>query len=691
MLYGVSYYFEYQPFDRLDDDVRMMAEAGIDYARIGDSIWSLCEPREGEFDLDWLERVLDALHAAGIQTILTTPTYAIPPWLHRRHPEIMAVRADGRATAYGARQNVDVTNPTYRHYAERITRLLLERYAQHPSVIGFQVDNETGTAGAQNHAVVDAFTEHLKRAYGSVDRINDLWGLTYWSHRLGDWSDLWPPAGNTSPGYDLAWRRFQASMTTEFLAWQVGIVREYARPDQVVIQDVVGFHGKSDADRYAIGDVMDVVAENFPHATQDGLAHPPVDGLAMYPARTTGTGPAQLYQRSDMAYGVKKANFFITEMNPISIAGSDNVFPCYDGQWRMAAFSTISRGADMVAYWHWHSLHYGHEIYSHGILNHDLEPNRNYDEVATIGRDLAAHGDTLTGLTPEAEVAFLYSYDSRWAMACQPPLKTADGAAPDPRSYERVFDTIYRGFFDARAQSIVLRAGADVSAYPIVVAPALYVADDALLEGLASYARDGGHLVLTMRTGYADEHARARWVRSPGPLREAAGVGYNLYSNLASPVGVVAGGAGFEVAPGAQALAWMDELVVEDESTEVLARYTHPHFGRFPAVTSHRYGAGRVTYVGTLPDAALARAVGDWVLQSAGVQPLGAGLPEPVRVTRAQARDGRRLWFVSNWSFDEQTLPDDLLKGTDLFASAAVGPGRPLRLGAWDIRVVAED
>lgn len=689
MLYGVSYYYEYQPFDRLDDDVRMMVEAGINYARVGDSIWSLCEPREGEFDLDWLQRVLDALHAAGIRVVLTTPTYAIPPWLHRRYPEIMAVRRDGQVTPYGARQNVDVTNPTYRHFAERITRLVLERYAQHPSVIGFQVDNETGTAGAHNPSVIDAFREHIRRTYGTVDKVNEIWGLTYWSHRLSDWADLWAPAGNTSPGYDLEWRRFQAGMTTEFLQWQVDIVRDYARPEQFVTQDVVGYHGKPDADRYAIGAVMDVQAENFPHATQDGLAQPPVEGLHMYPARTAGSGPAQLYQRSDMAYGVKRSNFFITEMNPISIAGSDNVFPGYDGQWRMAAFSTISRGADMVAYWHWHSLHYGHEIYSHGIVNHDLEPNRNYDEVAGIGRDLAKHGDLLTGLTPEAEVAFLYSYDSRWAMACQPPLKTADGAAPDSRSYERIFDTFYRGFFDARAQAIVLPAGSDVSAYPVVVAPALYVADDATLDGLARYAHDGGHLVLTIRTGYADEYARARWVRAPGPLREAAGVGYNLYSNLAAPLPVTSVSGGLEVPPGALATAWMDELVVE--GADVLAGYDHPHFGRFPAVTTHRYGAGRVTYVGMLPDTGLAREIGSWVLRASDIEPLGAGLPESVRMTRARARDGRSLAFVSNWSFETPELPDDLVKGTDVFAGEPVGPGRPVRLGAWDIRVIAED
>jgi beta-galactosidase len=676
VLFGVSYYHEYQPFERLDEDVAMMRRAGIDYARLGDSIWSLCEPREGEFHLDWLRRILDALHAGGISVVLVTPTYAIPPWLARRHPEVLRDRADGRKVAFGGRQNMDITNPTYRFYAERVTRELLRTYARHPSVIGFQLDNETGTGTAHNDAVFDAFVEHVRARFGTVEAVNETWGLSYWSHRLGDWRDLWRPEGNTNPGYDLEWRRFQSRLTTEFLAWQAGIVREYASDGRFVTQDLVGSHGRGDADRYQIGALVDVQAENFPHGTQDRLAHP---------ARGDGNGPAQLYQRADIAYGARRDNFLVTEMNPISVGGSDNTYPGYDGQWRMAAYTCISRGADLIAYWHWHSLHYGHETYSHGILNHDLEPNRCYDELAGIGRELAAHGDTLTGLTPDAEVALLYSYDSRYALQFQPCLKRPDGGA-DRRAYQHIFDRFYRGFFDARAQSIVLPPDADLTGFPVVVAPALYVADDATLARLAAYAEAGGHLVLTFRTGYADEHARARWQRAPGPLRAAAGVSYRLYSNLTAPVPVRSVSDLLPVTGSAAAQAWVDEL--EPEGADPLVEYVHPHFGRFPAVTSHAYGAGRVTYVGTLPDAGLARDVAAYVLRASGVRPRGADLPEPVRVTGARTSDGRRLTFVGNWSWTPVTAEGDELRGTDLLGGAAVGG--TLTLPAWSIRILED-
>lgn len=241
MYYGSSYYFEYLPFDRLDDDIRMMKEANLNYARVGDSIWALCEPEEGRFELDWLQRILDALHSGGIAVVLATPTYAIPPWLAQTYPEVMAVPAGGRVLRFGGRQNVDFSHPTFRFYAERMVRAFMERYADHASVVGVQVDNEIGVLNLHNDHVFAAFVAELRREWRTVDALNDAWGLNYWSHRITDWSQLWHPgtmeSGNTNPSYDLAWRRFQSRLSTDYLAWQAAVVREYLRPEQFVTHD----------------------------------------------------------------------------------------------------------------------------------------------------------------------------------------------------------------------------------------------------------------------------------------------------------------------------------------------------------------------------------------------------------------------------------------------------------------------
>ncbi|MDB5080610.1 MAG: hypothetical protein JWP00_2534 [Chloroflexi bacterium] len=692
MLFGASYYNEYLPVERLNEDIRLMKEAGFSFVRMGDSIWSQSEPREGQIDFDQFARVVDAMHEAGIKVVLMTPTYAIPPWLHRRHPEVMARYAKDQRAYYGARQNVDLTHPAYLFYAERIVRAMAERFASHPGVIGWQIDNETRHGMLHNHGVFQRFVEHLKSKFGTVDQLNEIWGLSHWSLRLTDWEDLWTADGNVNPGYDLEWRRFQAAIVTDFLAWQSAIVREYAKPGQFITQDLVGGTGLGESDRYEIAQVMDILSENPYHSTQDGLEI--VDGeresrLDRSEALWIGTqGAPGLFANGDFGWSGKQTNFLITEMNGQSM-GNHQQFPAYDGQWRLPVYTYISRGANGLSYWHWHSLHYGSETHIAGVLNHDFEPGRAYREVSQIGHELAQHGDTLTDLQIEADVAVLYSQDSRYAFEFQPLFQTPDKIAPDPTSYHRIFDKFYRACFDARAETAIVHPKQDFSKFPLLVLPATYIADDALLEKFAAYAENGGHLLVSFRTGYADEYARPRWKRAPGILREAAGVSYTEYSALGRALPLRAGEGDFEVPEGARAEGWADGL--ELEGATALAYYDHPHFGRFPAITTKTFGKGRVTYIGTVPNQALGRAIITWALKQSGIQPLGAEYPAQVRLSRARKADGKQVYFLSNWSWAHQQLNQLPVGGTELFSGQAATRGGTLELGPWDMKIVVEE
>ena len=82
VLYGAAYYHEYMPYDRLDKDVALMKEAGLNVVRMGESTWSLWEPADGHFEYAWMDRVVDAMGKAGIKVIMGTPTYSIPTWLY---------------------------------------------------------------------------------------------------------------------------------------------------------------------------------------------------------------------------------------------------------------------------------------------------------------------------------------------------------------------------------------------------------------------------------------------------------------------------------------------------------------------------------------------------------------------------------------------------------------------------------
>ncbi|MCW2810508.1 MAG: beta-galactosidase [Friedmanniella sp.] len=697
VLFGAAYYHEYQPSPRLETDLDLMAAANFSVIRVGESVWTTWEPEDGVFDLEWLLPVLDGAHARGISVILGTPTYAAPPWLARKYPEIAGDVQTGISTPWGGRQEIDYTHPAFLFHAERVIRKIVARYADHPAVIGFQVDNEPGIMLFHNRGVFQRFVDDLRHTYGTVESLNEAWGLVYWSHKLSTWADLWTPDGNYQPQYDLAWRTFQAKLTTEFIAWQAGIVREYASEEQFVTTCIA--YDRAGVDDSNLTKGLDITAGNPYYAMQDALAVPLTETA---PQGWTTSGAWSLFQSGDRMYSSKQAPFLVTETNAGAIGGPAVNFPAYDGQWRQAAWAFIARGAELIEYWHWHTNHFGTETYWIGILPHDQQPGRVYSQLAELGAELAEAGDAVVGLRPDAQVGLVYSSRSKWGLAFQSTFP-AEGATSvsgagdmDERSYQRIFEAYYRGAFEAGVSARILHddqlvsssGGLDpatvVAELPVLLVPGLLIADDELLTWLRSYAEAGGHLVLGIRTGYGDEEGRARTEVKPALLADAAGVSYQEFSNLNHPLPVASAGDDLTVSAGSHGTRWVDCLVTDGAT--VLAEYDHPHFGRFPAVVTTQHGAGRITTVGTVPDQSLARDLVRWLVPEAAVE--WGALPDSVTVSSATTSEGGRLHVVHNWSWDPQVV------GTPVSMRDVLDPDRTqleqLDLGPWDVRVLLE-
>src|SRR4051812_7034482 len=313
-------------------------------------------------------------------------------------------------------------------------------------------------------------------------------------------------------------------------------------------------------------------------------------------------------------FGSARAPFLVTETNAQSIGQSHwQHHTPYPGQIALAGLSLVARGARMIEYWQWQTLHYGIETYWGGVLPHSGRPGRIYREIAALGHRLRDLGPQLEGFTPDTDVALLYSVDTKRSFEFYPPLADAEGG-PDRGSYHRIFDRYYRATFEAGMQSRIVHAdqfrqrdAADfVAEFPTLVVPTLYIAADDMLDALVRYAEAGGHLVVGIRSGYGDQLARARPERAPGRLAEAAGVWYDEYSTLVAPVGVES------TAFAGQAEGWADALVAA--GADVLAEYSSGIYAGSPAITSREHGAGRVTYVGMLPDIALATSILRWAV-----------------------------------------------------------------------------
>jgi len=681
VLYGAAYYNEYMPGDqaaRLDKDVALMKAAGLNVVRVGESTWSLWEPEDGRFEYAWMDRVVDAMGKAGIKVILGTPTYSIPAWMAHQHPEILARRIPGGnfggATvegAYGMRQNMDTDAPAYRFYAERLIRHIVAHYKDNPTVIGWQLDNETSSYDSASPDNFIGFQHHLEKKFGTPEALSKAWFLSYWGENLHTWEDLPLRDGTISTGYKLEWSHWGQMRVTDFLHWQAALVREVAGPGQFVTTDYGGMM-KRDVNEEAVAEDLDIVADNVYHGTQNHF-----------------DGSIQSIQE-DFSRSLKHGNFLITETNAQTIGwDSAGQFPPYDGQTRQDVYTHLSNGANMVEYWHWASIAGGQETYWKGVLSHDLEPNRAYAEVSRTAHELQKIGPHLVGLRIHNQVAILWSRDSMNAISYMPyggPVPvwswshTVDG-------YDSLVQQIHHCLYDLNIGSdFVFPETQDFSAYKLLIVPALYISDDALLQRISDYVKNGGHVVMTFKSGFANENSAVRWVRAPGPLREAAGFSYQEFSNLETPLQLK--GDPFHVGQGNNVSYWAEFLLPEHAKT--LATYDHPFFGKWPAITENQFGAGSLLYEGTYLSKELQTAVLRGSIEKLGLAGADQQLPADVHVTHGINRLGKHIHYYFNYSSAEVKVPYAYTAGTNLLDGKPVAKAAVLTLAPWDLAIVEE-
>ena len=665
LLFGVAYYDEYMPDDRLAEDVRMMKQAGVNVVRIAESTWGTLEPQEGVFDFSHIDRVLDAMQRASIRVIVGTPTYAVPTWLARKYPDVLAVTPRGQ-NQYGPRQNMDITNPHFRTYAERVIRKLLEHVKDHPAVIGYQVDNETKHYQTAGPAVQALFVQHVKQKFGSLDAVNRAFGLDYWSNRIGSWEDFPSTVGSINASLNAEFASFQREQVTDYLAWQAAIVREYRRPGQFVTQNFdLEWRGYSygiqpDVDHFAAARAMDVAGIDIYHPTQDAL---------------TGT---EISFGGDLARSMKQGrNYLVIETQA---QGFPQWVP-YPGQLRLQAFSHLASGANMLSYWHWHSIHNSAETYWKGLLSHDFRPNPTYDEAKTIGRDFAAVGSHLVNLHKANRVAILFSNEALTGFNA---FSFGWGVRENYNDVLRpMYDALYRmnvgvDFVDPSSTSL--------EQYRLIVVPALYAAPDALLERLNRFVEQGGHAVFTFKSGFSDEHVKVRSTPQPGVIGTACGVSYTQFT---LPRGVTVSSP-YPLQKGGEAVRYWMELLTPT-TARVLARYDHPVWGQYAALTENDYGRGLATYVGFMPSDELMERILESAVRKAGLWGADQELRFPLVTKSGTNPHGEVVRYYFNYSARPAAFRYPHGAGKELLSGRAVPKDSEQQLPPWGVMIVLEN
>lgn len=683
LLYGAAYYDEYMPYDRLQQDVAMMKKAGINTVRIAESTWSTCEPQEGVFDFSHVERVMDAMEEAGINVIIGTPTYAIPTWMVKSHPDVMAETVKGRGI-YGARQIMDITHPVYRFYAERVIRKLMECTAHRKCVIGFQVDNETKYYGTAGKNVQEKFVKYLRKKFNNdLDAMNHEFGLDYWSNRINAWEDFPDVRGTINGSLGAEFEKFQRTLVDEFLSWQADIVNEYRREDQFITHNFdfewrgYSYGVQPDVNHYHAAKALTIAGTDIYHPTQDDL-----------------TG-AEIAFGGDMTRSLKRDNYLVLETEAQGYPG----WTPYKGQLRLQAYSHLASGANSVMYWHWHSIHNSFETYWRGLLSHDMQENAPYREACIIGNEFSRLGSHLVNLKKKNDVAILVSNEALTALKWFGIEATAAG--DNGIGYNDVVRWLYDALFKMNIEcDFVWPESDNLNQYKAIFVPALYAAPDELLEKLKQYTANGGTLVATFKTAFANENVKVSHEMQPHILSNCFGISYQQFTfpKNVGLTGSIIGENSISEIDGknvtketadvsvASAKVFMELLMPQE--AEVLAFYDHYNWKEYAAITKNHYGKGTAIYIGCMTDDNTLKAVLAEALNIAEVE-----IPEyswPVIVRKGINDLDKCVRYILNYSAEEQNVVYHGANGTELFSEESVQDGESIAVLPWNLKIVEE-
>lgn len=681
LYFGAAYYSEYLPYDRVEKDMEMMEKAGMNVIRIAESTWSTLEPQEGVYDFTHIDRMLDAAARHHISVIVGTPTYAVPTWLVKKYPDILAITQNGRER-YGHRQNMDITNPDYLSHAERVIRVLMEHVKDVPHVIGYQLDNETKSYGTAGPRVQAMFVDYLKENFPDINDFNHEFGLDYWSNRVNDWDDFPDVRGTINQSLAAEFCKFQRSLVTKFLSWQADIVREYKRDDQFITQNFdfdwtthsIGY--QSQVDQYDASRCMTVAGADIYHPSNEEL-----------------TG-AEITVCGNISRSLKKDNYLILETEA---QGLTPWLP-YPGQLRLQAYSHIANGSNSVMYWHWHSIHNAIESYWKGVLSHDFSENETYREAVVIGNEWNKIGSHLKNLKKENKIAIMLDNASLTGFT-QFPLENAGANG---------YNTVMRWFSDALYRlnieyDMISSKERDFSSYECLIVPALYSAPESLLLALDSYVKKGGHLITTFRSGFSDEYLKIYPDMQPHILHECLGLHYDQFTHphhvdivpVQSDVMAAAqehfshpDDSAFSLT--SSACEWM-ELITCDTAVPVL-KYSHPAYERYAAAAKNQYGNGSTLYFGTMfENDELLESVLLSFLHETGFSggDLSSNAPHyPLIIKRGINDSGKELCYYLNYSKDPVSVTHRGKDGIELVSETSIVCGDKIDLGGWGVAVV---
>ena len=628
MIYGGDYNPDQWTPETWQEDARLMQEAGVNLVSMGIFSWTKLAPQPDVFDFEWLDQLMDLLHAHGVRVNLATPTAAPPAWLVHQHPEILPVTADGTTLWHGSRRHYCPHSAAYHEHVVKLVRKLSERYASHPALAMWHVDNEYACHVTECFcdASVAAFREWLQLRYGSLDALNNAWGTAFWSQHYTAWDEIHPPRKAPTfinPSQQLDWARFNSESWIACFEEQKAILHEVT-PAIPVTTNFMGFHKPVDYWKFAACEDL-VANDNYPDISNpEWMVY---SGMVCDLMRSLGN----------------RRPWVLMEQAPTHVNWRQRNATKGPGVMRLGSYQAVARGAEGIMFFQWRASKAGSEKFHSAMLPHVGTDSRVWREVKNLGAELRSL-DLILSSQVQAEAAILIDWENWWALELPGKPSNDLRLIPQLMSY-------YASLFKRNVSVDFAHPESDLSQYKLVIVPNLYLVNERTVENLDRYVKNGGTLIMSFFSGIVDENEHVRLGGYPAPFREMLGIvveEHVPFAETQSSTFCTTDNLRFDCS------LWGE--IIHLKTAQPLATFEQDYYAGSPAVTHNQYGKGTAFYIGTVPD----ESGMDWltadVCSKAGVKPVVEAAPTGVELVR-RTNSALSWLFALNHSGEEVTIP----------------------------------
>lgn len=645
--------------DILEEDIRLLKKAGINSVSLGIFSWSVYEPEEGVYNLDWMEQIMDRLYENGIYTILATPSGARPAWLDATYPDAMRIDEYGVRNHHGGRHNHCMSSPNFRNKLQMLNHKLAERFANHPGMLMWHISNELG-GECYCPLCTKRFQEYLAKKFDNdINKLNHAWWTTFWSHRYNSFEQIEPPFINgerSVMGLNLEWRRFTTWNMIDCMKSEIQTVRE-ANPEIPVTANLMKQY--DGLDYYELAKELDVVSwDNYPYfhndyeTFDDTLRESAFDHALMRSLK-----PEKPFMLMESAPGLVNWHPYNKLKRP--------------GVHKLACAQAVACGSDTVQYFQIRKGRGACEQYHGAVIDHAGADNRVYREVAETGEMLKKLAP-VAGTTIKTPVALLFDWDNRWA------LRDMNGMSNEDKKYEKTCVNMWREFHKLGVDVDIISPRADLSQYKVLLAPMLYLLHPGTAEKLTAFVKNGGQLLATYLTGYVDDNQLCFLGGFPGNgLSDLFGlVSEELDTLYPSDKNYIK----FK---NSDKLCLVKDCceILKVKDAAVLAEYQEDFYANTPAVTMKSHGNGNAYYIAARIDAQDMVDIYKKMLQDAGI--VAKNVDKNIEYHVRSGEEGTYEFYLN---LSNQPVTQEGVEGLDMVTGEIISG--TLQLNGYGVAVI---